>query len=293
MQRSPAHSKDTVKNQAEGELFLVATPIGNLADITLRALEVLKTVDLIACEDTRTSRVLLQHYGITTKLVAYHDHNETRASAQLVERMRAGERIALISDAGTPLLSDPGSKLVGAAIAAGLRITPIPGASALLSALTIAGLPALPFYFAGFLPSKHKARCDILAALRTIPATLVFYESPNRLTDALRDAAATLGDRTAAVARELTKRFEECQRGPLSTLAAHYDANPPRGECVLLIEGAGEPEPLSDDAVGALLKQLLTTHSVKEAASLASAETGQPKRDLYARAQRIKDGHES
>ncbi len=285
------HNKSGGKNQVQpggGALYLVATPIGNLGDITLRALEVLKAADRIACEDTRTTRKLTQHYGIKAPLTAYHEHNEARASAQLVEAMQRGERIALVSDAGTPLLSDPGGRLVGAAIAANLPVIPLPGASALLAALTIAGLPALPFYFAGFLPPKTKARRDAFAALRGISATLVFYESPNRLADSLQDAAATLGDRPAAVARELTKLHEECQRGALSALATYYSAHPPKGECVLLIEGAGEAPPPSAEDADALLTRLLATHSVKEAAALAAQETGMRKSDLYARALALK-----
>ena len=190
------HSKPTAKIQArsardgtDGELFLVATPIGHLQDITLRAIEVLKQVDLIACEDTRTSGVLLRHYGISTSRVAHHAHNEAESTASLLAELQNGSRIALISDAGTPLLSDPGGRLVEAAIAAGIRVTPIPGASALLSALTIAGLPSLPFYFAGFLPPKQQARRSAYAALITLPATLIFYESPKRLAASLADAA--------------------------------------------------------------------------------------------------------
>ncbi len=288
---STAHSKDRSKIQAQdavGELFIVATPIGNLGDITLRALETLKSVDTIACEDTRTTRTLTQHYGITTKLVACHEHNEAAMSATLVEQMLGGQRVALVSDAGTPLLSDPGGRLVGAAVAAGLRVTPLPGASALLSALTVAGLPALPFHFAGFLPSKSMARREALAALKPIRATLALYESPNRLADMLADAQAILGERPAAVARELTKLHEECRRGPLSMLAAHYAAHGARGECVVIIDGAGEAPPPSAEDVDALLQRLLTSHSVKEAAAIAAAETGLSKSVLYARALQLK-----
>ncbi len=288
---STAHSKPPAKNQAQhagGELFIVATPIGNLGDITLRALEILKAADVIACEDTRTTRTLTQHYGITTKLVACHEHNEAMASANLVALMQTGQRVALVSDAGTPLVSDPGGRLVAAAIAAGIRVTPLPGASALLSALTIAGLPALPFHFAGFLPPKTIARREALAALKPIKATLALYESPNRLTACLTDALAILGDRPAAVARELTKLHEDCQRGPLSALAAHYETHKPRGECVLIIEGAGDAPPPSADDIDALLLRLLATHSVKETAAIAAAESGLSKSELYARALALK-----
>lgn len=281
------HSKPALKNQANragGELLIVSTPIGNLGDITLRALEALKSADRIACEDTRTSRVLTQHYGINTPLTAYHEHNEASATPKLVEEMLAGKRIALISDAGTPLLSDPGSRLVGAAIGAGIRITPLPGASALLSALAISGLPALPFHFAGFLPPKQKARREALAGLKSLQTTLVFYESPNRLADMLADAATLYGDRQAAVARELTKLHEECRRSTLRVLADFYAEHGARGECVVLIEGGGEAAPPSAEEIDDLLRRLLETHSVKEAAAIAAAESGQPKSALYARA---------
>lgn len=285
------HSKSTrkiqaprIKDAATGELFLVATPIGHLKDITLRAIAVLQTVDLIACEDTRTSSVLLRHYGIATKCIAHHAHNEAESTAVLVEKLRSGKRIALISDAGTPLVSDPGGRLVEAAIAAGIRVTPIPGASAMLAALCIAGLPALPFYFGGFLPTKSKQRQAVFKALQTLPATLVFYESPKRLVDSLADAATVFGERQAAVARELTKLHEECRRETLSVLCDFYAHHPPRGECVLLIAGASDAAPSSVEDADILLQRLLRSHSVKESAALAAEQTGLSKRDLYQRA---------
>ena len=271
-----------------GELFLVATPIGHLKDITLRAIEVLGQVDIIACEDTRTSGVLLRHYGISTSRVAHHAHNEAESTANLLTELQNGSRIALISDAGTPLLSDPGGRLVGAAIAAGIRVTPIPGASALLSALTIAGLPSLPFYFGGFLPPKQQARRSVYSALAALPSTLIFYESPKRLAASLADAAFALGNRHAAVARELTKIHEECLRLPLLELQTYYEQHPPRGECVLLIAGAGDAPPPSAQDTDMLLRQLLAAHSVKEAAALAASQTGLAKRDLYQRALTLK-----
>lgn len=288
-------SKSEVKNQAlpahgqkPGELFLIATPIGHLKDITLRALEVLKNVDLIACEDTRTSGVLLAHYGITVPRQSYHAHNEAVGTAALLARLLAGSRIALISDAGTPLISDPGERLVRAAIEAGVRVTPIPGASALLAALSIAGLPALPFYMAGFLPNKSKARQDALRPLTDMPATLVCYESPNRLTALLNDAALILGDRPAAVARELTKIHEECRRDTLSRLRAYYEQHPPRGECVVLIAGAAATPKIQATDVEARLAALLETHGVREAAQIVADETGLPRRALYQRALTLK-----
>jgi len=275
---------------SRGELFIVATPIGNLGDITLRALEILKSVDRIACEDTRTSLVLLRHYGIKAPLTAHHAHNEAASAEPLVAALQAGERIALVSDAGTPLLSDPGARLVSAAIEAGIRVTPVPGASALLSALTIAGLPATQFYYGGFLPTKTGARNAALAALATLPATLVFYEAPHRLVATLEAIHAQYGDREAAVARELTKLYEECQRGPLSALLAHYTATAPRGECVILVGGAPEASAMDDDALDEALAEALKTLRVKEAVDAVARDSGRPRSEVYARALALKDG---
>lgn len=261
----------------------MATPIGNLGDITLRALEILKSADVIACEDTRTSGVLLKHYGITTKTVACHEHNEAEAAAKLVGRMQEGAKVAFISDAGTPLLSDPGARLVEAAIEAGIRVTPIPGASALLAALTIAGLPSAQFFFAGFLPTKAGTQADLLARLTTLPATLVFYEAPHRLTETLEALQAALGDRQAAVARELTKFHEEVQRGPLSQLLQHFTDHKPKGECVILIEGAKETV-MDEATIDAALKEALATTSLREAVDRVTALSQQKRSDIYARA---------
>ncbi len=278
----------TTKSQASGELFLVATPIGNLKDITLRALEVLQAVDRIACEDTRVSGGLLKHYAIRTPMTAYHSHNEAEATEKLVEALSHGARIALISDAGTPLLSDPGARLVRAALAAGVRVTPIPGASALLSALSIGGLSAEQFFYAGFLPSKTTARKAALAALSAIPATLVCYEAPHRLLDTLADALAVLGAREAAVARELTKLHEECVRGTLPTLIAHFTATAPRGECVLLIHGAEPARAMDDAALDAALRAAMEHHRLKEAVAMVATHAGRPKSEVYARALALK-----
>lgn len=284
------HSKSMIKNQvgAAGELFLVATPIGNLADITLRALDILKTVDLIACEDTRTSGVLLAHYGIATKTVSYHSHNEAASAAGLVEQLQQGKRIALVSDAGTPLLSDPGARLVAACAEAGIRVTPIPGASALLSALTISALPPLPFHFAGFLPTKKKERDAILASLQRIEATLAFYEAPHRLLETLEALQQNFGDRQAAVARELTKLYEECIRSTLSELTQHFTATAPRGECVILVGGAAPAEGMDDAALDCLLKELLTTQSLKDAVDEATRASGRARSAVYSRALALK-----
>lgn len=275
-------------NHGRGELFLVSTPIGNLKDITLRALEVLGTVDRIACEDTRVSGGLLAHYGIKAPLISYHAHNEAAASEALLGQLMAGARIALISDAGTPLLSDPGARLVNAAIAAGIRVTPIPGASALLSAVSIAGLPAESFFYGGFLPSKTGARAAALASLSGIPATLVFYEAPHRLLDTLTAMHSAWGEREAAVARELTKLYEECVRGTLAEVIAHFTQTPPRGECVIVVAGAAPAAALDDAGIDNALIDAMQTLSVKEAVAQVAKTAGRAKRDIYARALAIK-----
>src|SRR5215203_5912918 len=220
-----------------GTLYLVATPIGNLSDITHRALQILKDVDLIACEDTRHTHKLLQHYAITTKTISYHEHNEQQRAAELIDFLKQGSDIAVVSDAGTPSISDPGFRLVRAAIESDLPVVPVPGPSALISALIAAGLPTDEFFFAGFLPSRANARRARLEQLRTVPGTLIFYEAPHRLAATLQDAVEILGEREAVVARELTKLHEEIRRGRLSDLARNYaDKENARGEIVVLID---------------------------------------------------------
>lgn len=219
-----------------GTLYLVATPIGNLADITHRAIDVLTNVELIACEDTRHTRKLLQHYGISTKTISYHDHNEQERARQLVELLREGKDVAVVSDAGTPSISDPGFRLVRAAIENGLAVVPVPGPSALISALIAAGLPTDEFFFGGFLPARTNARRSRLREVSSVPGTLIFYEAPHRLAETLKDAYEILGEREAVVARELTKLHEEIKRGRLSELAEHYSTEDARGEIVLLID---------------------------------------------------------
>src|SRR5215475_8272320 len=219
-----------------GTLYLVATPIGNLADITHRALQVLKDVDLIACEDTRHTNKLLNHYGITTKTISYHEHNEQQRASYLIEKLKEGSNIAVVSDAGTPSISDPGFRLVRAAIENDITVVPVPGPSALISALIAAGLPTDEFFFAGFLPSRTNARRTRLSELQSVPGTLIFYEAPHRLAAALKDALEVLGEREAVVARELTKLHEEIRRGRLSELAEHYAKEVPRGEIVLIVD---------------------------------------------------------
>lgn len=268
--------------------MVVATPIGNLGDITLRALEALKSADLIACEDTRTTAKLLNHYGITTRTLAYHEHNEATATVQLLEKLQSGTKVALVSDAGTPLLSDPGARLVKAAVEAGISVTPLPGASALLAALTMSGMPSDQFYFAGFLPQKTKPRDALLASVRTLPATLVFYEAPHRLAETLGILHRALGDRPAAVARELTKLYEECRRDSLSALAAKYDIAAPKGECVILVHGALAQEEMDDTAVDTALRDAMARLSVKEAVAEVTAASGRPRRDVYRRALELK-----
>ena len=272
----------------EPGLWLVATPIGNMDDVTGRALAVLASVDRVACEDTRRTARLLARHGIAGRLVSYHEHNAARVRPALIRALRAGGSMALVTDAGTPLISDPGYKLVRAALDAGIRVTGCPGPSAPLLALILSGLPTDRFYFGGFLPSRQGPRRQALAPLTPLEATLVFLESPRRLAASLGDMTTILGPRPAAVARELTKRYEEVRRGTLDALAEHYAAaGAPRGEVVVVVDGArgdaGRPA-LSDADIDGRLDSLLATGSVRDAAAAVSAETGRPRRELYARA---------
>ena len=271
---------------------VVATPIGNLRDITLRALGTLAAADAVIAEDTRVSRNLLAHYGVSTPLVAYHEHNAEMMRPILLARLRQGERLALISDAGTPLVSDPGFKLVGEALAAGIPVTSAPGPSAVLAALVVAGLPTDRFFFEGFLPAKSGARRSRIAELASIPGTLVLFESPRRLAETLADLVAVLGPRQAAVARELTKHYESVRRGALDSLAADYEREgPPKGEIVLLVAPPGEDAPALDGpALDEKIRAAMAKFSLKDAASVVSAETGQPRRKVYARALELSGG---
>ena len=266
-------------------LHVVATPIGNRRDITMRAVDTLCAADLIACEDTRVSGPFVRGLGAAAPLVAYHDHNAAQVRPRLLQRMADGAAVALVSDAGTPLVSDPGYRLVAECVERGIAVTTLPGPSAPLAALVLSGLPSDRFLFAGFLPPKAGARGTALGELATVPATLVFFETAPRLADSLAQMAAVLGDRPAAVARELTKLHEEVRRGDLSVLAAHYrDAGPPRGEIVVVV---GPPLPVEAPAGEALdhrLRAALATMRVKDAAALVAAETGLPRREVYARA---------
>ena len=263
-------------------LHIVATPIGNLGDITLRALATLAGADLIACEDTRVTRKLLDRYGIVTPLTPYHDHNAAIARPKLLQRLAAGAAVALVSDAGTPLVSDPGFKLVRAAQEAGHIVSALPGASAALAALTVAGLPTDQFFFAGFLPPKQAARRARIVELARIPATLVFFETGPRIAATLADLAAELGSREAAVCRELTKIHEEIRRGDLTALAQTSAASEIRGEFVLVVAPPSE-QPSADDA-DLLLRQALARVSLKDAVGEVAVATGVSRRELYQRA---------
>jgi len=272
-------------------LFIVATPIGNAGDITLRALEILRGVDAIACEDTRVSAKLLTIHDIPTRRLAYHDHNAERVRPLLLARLAAGERVALISDAGTPLVSDPGFKLVRAAVAAGLPVHVAPGASALLAALVLSGLPSDRFLFAGFLDSKSAARRRELGEIAGLKATLVFYESAQRLAASLSDMAEMLGDRPAAVARELTKFHEEVVRDSLSLLAARYrDMGPPKGEIVVVVGPPLERAPIGAAEIDALLVEVLGRASLRDAVAEVAARLDLPRREVYARALALSRG---
>lgn len=269
-------------------LYLVATPIGNLSDVTIRALETLAAADILACEDTRTTRVLLSRYGISRRATAYHEHNAAAAGPKLAAAVLAGKSVALVSDAGTPLVSDPGYRLVEEVVAAGGTVVPIPGPSALLAALTASGLPSDTFLFAGFLPVKAGQRTTRLEELKLVPATLIFYESPRRLAGALAAMAQVLGDRPAAICRELTKTFEEVRRGSLAGLAAAYAGeDTPRGEVVVCVGPPLARESGVED-VDALLLSLSAEMGASKAAAEAARMTGDRKADLYRRLMELK-----
>lgn len=268
---------------------MVATPIGNLRDITLRALDILGGVNKVYAEDTRVARKLLDAYGLKPWLAAYHEHNAEAGREEILAALARNESVALISDAGTPLVSDPGFKLARAVIEAGYRVFPIPGASALLAGLVVSGLPSDRFLFAGFLPNKQNARRETLAELAEIDATLILYETGPRLADSLADMHDVLGARPAAVARELTKMFEETRRETLGVLAAHYaQAGAPKGEIVVIIAPPLPKGEVSDEALDAFLLAQLS-RGVKEAAGEAARELGVPRKRAYQRALELKD----
>lgn len=274
------------ETRLDSALYVVSTPIGNLRDITLRALDVLANVSLIYAEDTRVTAKLLQAHGLRTRLSPYHDHNAANVRPEIISRIAGGEALALVSDAGTPLISDPGYKLVAALAEANLKVIPIPGASAVLAGLVVAGLPTDRFLFGGFLPPRASARRRAAEEFAGVQTTLLFYETGPRLAESLADLAAVLGPRHAVVARELTKLFEEARRGTLAELAQHYQlAGPPKGEIVLVI---GPPEaqaqgPNGSELDAALLKAL-NVLSVRAASIQVAAALGMPRREVYARA---------
>ncbi|MBI3517000.1 MAG: 16S rRNA (cytidine(1402)-2'-O)-methyltransferase [Proteobacteria bacterium] len=264
-------------------LYIVATPIGNADDISLRALAVLRAADLVAAEDTRVTAKLFARHGIAARLTAYHDHNAERVRPGILAKLAAGAVVALVSDAGTPLISDPGYKLVRAAVAANVAVTALPGPSAVLTALVLSGLPPDRFLFAGFLDARTERRRRALAELAAVPASLVFFESAQRLATSLADMRDQLGARDAAVGRELTKRFEEMRRGTLPDLAAHYHAaGPPKGEVVVVV---GPPrDDVAPVSVDALLRDALAHQSLRDAADAVAKASGRPRREVYARA---------
>jgi|SRR5689334_13278895 len=270
--------------KAAAGLYLVATPIGNLGDVTLRALELLAGADVIACEDTRVTRKLTERFGIATPLTPYHEHNAAEARPKLLARLSSGQAVALVSDAGTPLISDPGFKLVRAACEAGHHVTVLPGASAVLAALSVAGLPTDRFFFEGFLPPKKVARQKRIAVLANVPATLVLFESGTRVAETLADLAAALGTRAAAICRELTKLHEEVKRGDLSALAQDYSGDAEtRGEFVIVVEPPGDDADQADN-VDDMLRQALRRVSVKDAVGEVALATGRSRREVYQRA---------
>ena len=278
-----AHHFSTSK--AAPGLYLVATPIGNLGDITLRALETLAGVDIIACEDTRITRRLTERYGIAAQLKPYHEHNAEAARPKILQALSQGSSIALVSDAGTPLISDPGFKLVREVSAAGHAVYALPGPSSVLAALAVAALPTDRFFFEGFLPAKSTARRTRLTELARIEATLVLFESGNRVQDTLADLAELMGERDAAICRELTKLHEEISRAPLAELARNADKLETRGEFVLVIgPPAADAQTMTPDALDDLLRQQLASSSVKDAVAHAVELSGRPRREVYARA---------
>ena len=265
-------------------LYIVATPIGNLKDLSERAKHILTNADLIACEDTRTSKKLMSAYLIKTPLVSYHEHSDDRARSKILDQLQAGKTIALISDAGTPLISDPGYKLVADARSEGINIVSIPGPSAVTAALSIAGLPTDRFLFIGFAPNKSGARVSWFEAEKNTMASLVYYESARRLTDSLKDASVVFGDREIAVCRELTKRFEEVQKGSFADVIEHYSTNAPKGEIVIIIGPPAKKTDSNTDKIDDMLSSALKHMSVKSASSFVADYLGLKRKEIYKRA---------
>jgi 16S rRNA (cytidine1402-2'-O)-methyltransferase len=290
----PSRSTGSSKPAAiDPGLYIVATPIGNARDITLRALDTLRGADVIVCEDTRVTSKLLAIHGISRPLIAYHEHNAERAGPEIIKRLHQDEIVALVSDAGTPLISDPGYRLVKTCAREEIYVTHLPGASSVLTSLVLAGLPTDKFLFAGFAPTKSGRRQTFFEELKPVPATLVFLESPKRLAKSLSDMISVFGGRDAAVGRELTKKFEEIRRGSLEELAAHYaHAGSPRGEVTIVV---APPEPGAEEAsaddIDRLLEAALQSSSLKDAVAAVSTATGAVKRDVYARALEMNARH--
>lgn len=280
----PISLTESTQSQFAPGLYIVATPIGNLRDITLRALDALRAADHILAEDTRQSRKLLDAYDIKGHLTAYHDHNVAKMLPKVIDWLKSGKVIVQISDAGTPLVSDPGYKLVREAINHKFDVFPVPGASAPMAALVAAGLPSDRFMFAGFLPSKTASRRSSLFELAPIKSTLIFFESPNRIVDSLSDMRTVLGDRNAVIARELTKKYEELRRGTLSQLVDSCQQTPPKGEIVVLVAAPSKPELWSPEEVDAALKERLSKIGAKRASTEVAELSGWAKRNVYQRA---------
>jgi 16S rRNA (cytidine1402-2'-O)-methyltransferase len=282
-------SRDTGGSKPAPGLYVVPTPIGNMRDITLRALDILQGVDLIACEDTRVTGRLLDHHGVTTPVTPYHDFNARRVRPELLRRLAAGAAIALVSDAGTPLISDPGYRLVREATLAGHAVTALPGASAVLTAITASALPPDRFLYIGFPPPRASARKQAFQEIAAIRATIVAFESPRRLAGCLGDMHAALGEREAVVARELTKRFEELRRGTLAELASHYArSGPPKGEVVIVIAPPGDQPPPAEDTIDDLLREAIEGRSLRDAVDIVADRLGLPRRAVYERALALK-----
>lgn len=279
-QRAATEMQHHLQQELASGLYIVATPIGNLGDITLRAVSVLARADLILCEDTRHSRTLLAHFGIGAPTRPYHEHNAQRERPRVLAELEAGRRVALICDAGTPLISDPGWKLVRAALDAQHRVEALPGASAALAALTLAGLPTDAFFFAGFLPPKSAARRTRIAELKRVPATLIVHEAPARVAETLADLAAGLGNRPAALARELTKLHEEVARAPLNELATEASARAPKGEVVIVV-GPPQEAQITDADITARLEAARKEMSLRDAAKVVAEALGVPKARVY------------
>lgn len=281
MSEESDHSKISVLSKQQIDFYIIATPIGNLNDITLRALDTLKNVDLILCEDTRVTANLLSHHGIKTKTSCYNDFSDEKDRRKIIDLLRDGKTIALVSDAGTPLISDPGYKLVNEVRKKGFAITSLPGASSLLNSLALSGLPTNRFLFEGFLPPKTESRLNALDDLKAINATLIFFESARRLIDSLNDMHKVLGEREVSIAREMTKQYEEVTSGSFSDVITYYEQNPPRGEIVIVISpplaSAGTDKKVLEEQLMEALKHM----RLKDAVSLVAEQSGLRKKEVY------------